>query len=560
MHRRTLLAADCSLCSSTDAEDSAPVGVDRGLLRVNQAVADPTVESECTPARAGGRSPGMLCRLRAQMGVQSKVLSEHRVSNGPSGDDDDPWWHRGTGSGSGSGGSRSGGGDAAAATAAPAAASIGAAAGDTCSEQDGNTTPRAQMMGGGGGGGGGGGSGDGCPDSGYVTPPPCLSGKTPLGGMGLTDSPKTPWGTFGLNTPQRSVIGTPPPRKRAVSLKSSEKRVPSCPVKILDAPGIVGSVRHNQLLDWAGPHLSVALGSTVYVRSSQTGVVHEVAELPEPVSSLRFAGASSVLLWALNGSTVSCVDVARMETLAAALRCPDAASCMSQGSSVLAAGLESGGTSIFDTRNHGRIEQTTLHHAGEVSGIEWSPDQRHLATCAADGFVAVWCLRQRRVLWRFNMGGPATDLAWSTQATGHLAATGGPGRATIAVFNTVQGRPVHSTAVGCETNGVLWDTDEIMTCHGELVADDLQYPSSMIGPQAARVTCNVWHASSAGLQLHGSLAGHHEAVHHMTMSPDKQLLVSASLDETVRFWEYGPPKPRHTRRTRSFEESLLQIR
>ena len=559
MHRRTLLAADCSLCSSTDAEDSAPVGVDRGMLRVNQAVADPTVEGERTPARAGGRSPGMLCRLRAQMGVQSKVLSEHRVSDGPSAVDDDAWWQRGNSSGSG--GSRSGGGGAASA-AASVSAGAGAGAGDACSEQDGNTTPRAQMMGGGGGGGGGagGGSGDRGLDSGYVTPPPCLSGKTPLGGMGLTDSPKTPWGTFGLNTPQRSVIGTPPPRKRAVSLKSSDKRPSSCPVKILDAPNIVGSVRHNQLLDWAGPHLSVALGSTVYVRSSQTGVVHEVAELPEPATSLRFAGSSSVLLWALHGSTISCVDVARSEMQAAALRCPDAATCMSQGSSVLAAGLETGGISVFDTRSLGRIEQTALHHAGEVAGIEWSPDQRHLATCAADGSVAVWCLRQRRALWKFDMGGPATDVAWSTQATGHLAATGGPERATIAVFNTVQGRPVHSTAVGSETNGVLWGTDEIMTCHGELVAGDTQYPSSVIGPQAARVTCNVWRASSAGLQLHGSLAGHHEAVHHMTLSPDKQLLVSASLDETVRFWDIGPPKPRHTRRTRSFEESLLQIR
>eukprot|EP01061_Rhynchopus_euleeides_P042622 TRINITY_DN74332_c0_g1_i1.p1 TRINITY_DN74332_c0_g1~~TRINITY_DN74332_c0_g1_i1.p1 ORF type:complete len:537 (+),score=114.45 TRINITY_DN74332_c0_g1_i1:243-1613(+) len=456
----------------------------------------------------------MLSLLREKIGVQSRVLSEHHEVD-----------------------------IEACETAEPSPPDY------SLHPEDGCTTPRGQIA-------------NAEPCEGDYSTPPCATSRT---NMGLTDSPKSPWNGLSLGTPHthRSAAGsTPPPRQRASVVPATpEKRIATSAVRILDAPKIRQS--YNQLLDSSGCYLAVPLEEVVYVRNSTTGDVQEACRMPEPVTSLRFCPKSSRLAVA-HGRCVRTVDITRSDLHGTLDTCHESITRMSHSGSLLATGHSTGHYSLFDVRAQRRMD-TSVHraHYGGLPSLSWSPDRQYLATCGADGGVMVWCLRQRRALWTFRQEGPVYDVAWSHQSCNHLATVGGPLGSTVTTYNTLPGRNVHSTLLGCTATAVLWETDTLITSHGGACESSANpAPQGVVSSQSEipHNSISLWKVGPNELVHQVSLTGHHEPIWNMTISSDKNHLVSAALDETVRFWELGATKTKQRRVRLSSVEAMMQIR
>jgi WD40 repeat protein len=207
-----------------------------------------------------------------------------------------------------------------------------------------------------------------------------------------------------------------------------------------------------------------------------------------------------------------------------------------------------------------------LGHSQRVLSVAFSPDNRLLASCSADGTIKFWDLSSGREL-RTLAGHLAVVTSVTFSPDGTLLASGGLDR-TVKVWEVSSGRLVrtlsghsqavfsvafapdgHTLASGSDDGSVkLWQVTSgrvLLTLGGHLAIASVAFSPDGGTLAAGGVDHNIklWNVASG--RLVRTLSGHTQAVFSVAFSPDGHTLASGSQDRSVRTWDVESGRELH---------------
>ena len=196
--------------------------------------------------------------------------------------------------------------------------------------------------------------------------------------------------------------------------------------------------------------------------------------------------------------------------------------------------------------------------------INWSPDGRLLATGDREGVLAIWDAASGHRLKTFQHESRACTVAfhpggkliavgcsdqkiyiWDTDRDSCINVLAGHANEVWALAYTRNGRFLFS---GSDDNTVrVWDPDRAACLHvldehtGWIQTLAINRAQTILATGSQDKTIDVWDLSRLGRdgppRLARRLAGHRARVTAVCFSPDGRLIVSSSLDETIRLWQ-----------------------
>jgi len=349
--------------------------------------------------------------------------------------------------------------------------------------------------------------------------------------------------------PYDSLMGVCYARNRQRNFQSRSFRIiPQTPERILDAPDLLDDFYLN-LIDWSSRNiLAVALNQTVYLWHAATGDIQQLMSTTEEdlITSVSWNADGTILAIGTNQCEVQFWD-AYSHLLRSVPGHLGRVGSLAWNGNVLASGSRDSTIGLCDVRTYQRYS-SLAHHTQEVCGLRWSPDGTQLASGGNDNLLFVWdhnrmsqeC-RPRLMLTQHTAAVKA--LAWNPQHAQLLASGGGTADKTLRFWNTYTGQCMHSVDTRSQVCAIVWSNDgeELVTSHG--------YSDNQLV---------LWKYPS--LKRMADLTGHTSRVLHLALSPDGQLVVSASAgDETIRFWKCFAHKGKGAtkRHLSSMKDSML---
>ena len=181
---------------------------------------------------------------------------------------------------------------------------------------------------------------------------------------------------------------------------------------------------------------------------------------------------------------------------------------------------------VWDVRRAAVVE-TLAGHGGAVTSLAVAPDGKTLYSSSIDGSVLVWDLAGSRRLGRPFRAGAANDrnARYALSSDGRLLAVGqGDGAVSIVDARTLVRRAQFPVVTPPRVIGMAFVPG------GHLLA--------VGGPEGFLALVDA----DSGLTLR-RLRGHELEVWTPGMSADGRLMVTASRDQTVRFWSLPDGRP-----------------
>ena len=311
---------------------------------------------------------------------------------------------------------------------------------------------------------------------------------------------------------------------------NSFRALPTVPDRILDAPGVVDDFYLNAL-DWSVRGiLAVGLHGTVYLWNSKEGV-RELTTFPctgqpneidqEYVSSVAWIHDGKSL--AVGSSRGWChiwdVETSR-KTRSIATSLDHRVGVLHWNKHLLSTGSKNGFVSTHDVRVAKSLIWRHVHQ-GEVCGMKWSPDGRHLVTGSNDNLVRIYDASGRQIYIMNEHKAAIKALAFSP--SGILGTGGGSADKTVRLWDLSTGNCRHVLSIPGQASAMVWSKSS-----RELVCAVSQ-PTP---------TITFLEGTASSLNIVGSIPNAHSSrILQVAISPDGSDLVSMSGDETIRFWK-----------------------
>lgn len=269
----------------------------------------------------------------------------------------------------------------------------------------------------------------------------------------------------------------------------------------------------------------------------------DVSEAPDLVTSVKWMGRGSHLAIGTNRGIVQIWDAVKCQRVRSMVGHTGRVGALAWNSHLLSSGSRDRKILQRDTRAPEAFQDALLSHKQEVCGLEWSPDEQHLASGGNDNKLFVWKASYTQPAHRFNDHAAAVKaIAWSPHQHGLLASGGGTADQCIRFWNTLTSQPLQSVFTKSQVCNLAWakNSNELVSTHG--------YSQNQIV---------LWRYPS--MTQIATLTGHTFRVLYLAMSPDGQTIVTGAGDETLRFWNVFS-KSRSPKQSKSVLNLFTHIR
>lgn len=312
----------------------------------------------------------------------------------------------------------------------------------------------------------------------------------------------------------------------APSPQKPPRKVPKTPHKVLDAPSLQDDFYLN-LVDWSSQNvLAVGLGTCVYLWSASNSKVTKLCDLGprDSVCAVHWSREGSYLSIGTGLGDVQIWDSSRCKRIRNMGGHQTRTGVLAWSSCILSSGSRDKNILQHDIRVPNDYISKFSGHRSEVCGLEWSHDDRELASGGNDNQLLVWNQRSQQPVLRLTEHTAAVKaIAWSPHQQGLLASGGGTADRCIRFWNTANGNVLNSIDTGSQVCNLAWckNVNELVSTHG--------YSQNQI---------MVWKYPS--MSKVATLTGHTMRVLYLASSPDGQTIVTGAGDETLRFWNIFP--------------------
>ena len=208
---------------------------------------------------------------------------------------------------------------------------------------------------------------------------------------------------------------------------------------------------------------------------------------------------------------------------------------------------------LWDVQTGGVVK--AFHgHTGRVWSVAILPDCTRIASGSGDGMICFWNVQRGECLCTIQQEDYVDHLIFSPMDPYHLiSASGGKVRQWDVNGNkippTYDGThiafsPDHAQFSLCNGKAVTVQNSDSRAVIAEfhVANDDLEYccfsPDGRLIAAAARNTAYVWDITSPDPHLVETFVGHTNEIWSLVFSSPSSL-ISASYDETVKFWKIG---------------------
>ncbi|KAG5360904.1 WD repeat-containing protein [Yarrowia sp. B02] len=338
----------------------------------------------------------------------------------------------------------------------------------------------------------------------------------------------------GISLSHRILEFQPAPPSRTHDLRSvynrpvrpavaavNRRKVPTCPERVLDAPGILDDYYLN-LLDWScGNQVAVALEKSVYVWNAETGSVGELLESRDYISSVKWSADGAYLSVGLGSGEVQIWDVEEQTKLRSMFGQQSRVGVTCWDRHILSSGSRDGHIFNHDVRIAQHKVSEMNHHQGEVCGLDWRSDSSQLASGGNDNTVCIWDARSTVPKFtKTNHKAAVKAVAWCPWQMNLLATGGGTYDKYIHFWNSTTGARVNSIDTGSQVTSIKWSQHykELVSTHG--------FPNNNL---------SIWSYPSCTKIV--DVVAHDSRVLHATLSPDGQTLATCASDENLKFWK-----------------------
>lgn len=332
--------------------------------------------------------------------------------------------------------------------------------------------------------------------------------------------------------------------------QSRMKKIPTCPEKVLDAPGLLDDFYLN-LVAWSAENvLAIALDKSVYVWNATTGSVDLAAECQHSVSSLNWSPDCFYLSIGLSNGAVEIWDMETGKKLRTMVGSHNSrVGVHSWNDHLLSSGDRDGLIVHNDVRISNHIVQRLEGHAGEVCGMSWRGDGQQLASGGNDNLVNIWDSRTSIPLFSKTAHNAAVKaLSWCPDQFSLLATGGGSACKNIHFWNSATGSRVNTIQTHSQVSSLHWGYAngigrEVLSTHG--------FPNNEI---------SIY--SYPSLQKTGViLEAHQSRVLTSCLSPDGTTVATVASDENLKFWKIWDAAPQQRELMRGVKNtSAMTIR
>jgi len=261
--------------------------------------------------------------------------------------------------------------------------------------------------------------------------------------------------------------------------------------------------------------------------NGETGKTSALASLEDDkaVNAVKWAGDGTYISVGTSDGEVELWNAAESKKLRTlrghVARTATLAWCNGAQPHLLTSGSRDGHIHHWDVRVREALVSRIQAHAQEVCGLEWSQDGTLLATGGNDNKVQIFEAREGSApRHTFTDHCAAVKaLAWCPWQRNLLATGGGTADRTIRFWNAQSGACLNSVDTHSQVCDLKWSLHdkELVSGHG-----------------FSQNQLSVWKYPS--LVKVADLEGHTSRVLNLTQSPDGTTVLSASADETLRFW------------------------
>lgn len=309
------------------------------------------------------------------------------------------------------------------------------------------------------------------------------------------------------------------------------KKIPSCPEKVLDAPGLVDDFYLN-LISWSDDNiLAIALDSSVYCWNANTGSVDLVAECGSIVTSIRWSPDDYYLSIGLDNGSIEIWDIEANSKLRT-MNCSDSRIAVQDWNDhILTSGSRMGQILNNDVRVSDHITSRLEYHTAEVCGLEWRLDGLQLASGGNDNVVNIWdCRNSVPVFTKTAHNAAVKAISWCPKQLSLLATGGGSACKKIHFWNSNTGCRINTIETDSQVSSLQWGYSngigkEIVSTHG--------FPNNQI---------SVY--SYPSLQKTGVIVDAHESrILNSQLSPNGTILATIAADENLKFWKLFDEQP-----------------
>jgi cell division cycle 20-like protein 1 (cofactor of APC complex) len=318
------------------------------------------------------------------------------------------------------------------------------------------------------------------------------------------------------------------PERQAEKRQNIEvsRKIKDAPYKILDAPSLQDDFYFN-IVDWSTQnYITIGLVNHVYSLNASTGKSFKLTSYygDNLVSSIKSNESGSMMAVATTSGKLDIFDFEKFTSIKSVTGHSGRVGALAWKENIIASGSRDSFILLSDVRSRKPFESKLDGHRQEICGLSFNPFDWQLASGGNDNKVFVWDAgRATEVMKMSEHIAAVKALSWSSHQNGMLATGGGSTDKTIKLWNVKTGSMIKSIDTGSQVCALRFSksVNELVSTHG--------FSQNQI---------EVWRIPD--MERVATLKGHTERVLYLDIAPNGEDIVTASADETLRFWKVFP--------------------